>query len=392
MRASAILGRADRYLIAAMLPKMAAALVVTLGVLLIERLLRLLDFITGHGADIGPVLTMMLNLLPHYMGLALPAAFCVGVLATLSKLSRENEIDVLEAAGWSLRRIGAPLLVCAVIFSLLSVLLFGVIQPYSRYAFNELRHAISSAGWDGRVEQGVIFDAGDGLVLSASEVDPAGRLLYNIFVLQKQNDRDVIITAQRGVVVPTDDGSGVVLVLQDGEIPSVDGRLLFEQLQLDHTFDAANNPFRPRGGHERELTLLELWEEMHSPHPGAEPEPRFAAEFHNRLVRAVSLIGIALIAIPLSVTRKRVPTWRRIVLAVAILAVYDNLIKLAVGYAKLGLADPGFALWGACFVFNGIALWLFASTPGQGARGPIRSALRFLGRSVRFLTPGQTRL
>ncbi|MEM0944955.1 MAG: LptF/LptG family permease, partial [Pseudomonadota bacterium] len=65
-----------------MLPKMAAALIVTLGVLLIERLLRLLDFITGNGADIGPVLTMMLNLLPHYMGLALPAAFCIGVLAT----------------------------------------------------------------------------------------------------------------------------------------------------------------------------------------------------------------------------------------------------------------------------------------------------------------------
>ena len=39
---------ADRYLLAHMLPRMAIALVVTLAALLIERLLRLLDFITGH--------------------------------------------------------------------------------------------------------------------------------------------------------------------------------------------------------------------------------------------------------------------------------------------------------------------------------------------------------
>ena len=57
-------GRADRYLIAQMFPRMIAALLVTLAALLIERLLRLLDLITGHGADIGPVFTLMLNLLP----------------------------------------------------------------------------------------------------------------------------------------------------------------------------------------------------------------------------------------------------------------------------------------------------------------------------------------
>ena len=105
MRPRTFLCRADRYLIAQMFPRMLAALLFTLAALLIERLLRLLDFITGHGADIGPVLTLMLNLLPHYMGLALPAAFCVGILATLSSLSKDNEIDALESAGWSLRRI-----------------------------------------------------------------------------------------------------------------------------------------------------------------------------------------------------------------------------------------------------------------------------------------------
>ncbi|MEM8793212.1 MAG: LptF/LptG family permease [Pseudomonadota bacterium] len=377
MRAPAIFGRIDRYLIATMAPRMAAALLITLGVLLIERLLRLLDFITGHGADIGPVLTMMLNLLPHYMGLALPAAFCIGTLTAMAQLSRENEIDACESAGWSLRRIGAPMIGCAVVFSLISVLLFGVIQPYSRYAFNELRHAISTSAWDGRVEQGVFLDVGDGMVLSASEIDASGRLLYKVFLARQDEDGETILTAERGVVISAPNDPGVYLVLQNGQITPPGGEKLdFDQLRLDRRFDATNNPFRPRGGHERELTMVELWEQMRGP----APEVRFEVEFHNRLVRALSLIGIALIAVPLGVTRKREPTWRRIVLAVVILAAYDNLIKLASGYAKLGNVDPALALWGACIAFNGLALWLFLMSPGQGALGPIRSTFRLLDR------------
>lgn len=380
LRQVAILGRVDRYLIAKMAPRMIAALLITLAVLLIERLLRLLDFITGHGTDIGPVLTMMLNLLPHYMGLALPAAFCIGTLSALSQLSRDNEIDALEAAGWSLRRIGAPLISCAVVFSLLSVVLFGVIQPYSRYAFNELRHSIGNAGWDGRIEQSVVFDVGEGLVLSASEIDASGRVLYRVFVVQQKGEHEVIITAQKGVVTPASDGSGVFLVMLDGNATLQDGgKLEFERLQLDHRFNAADNPFRPRGGQERELTLTELWAEMHGPLQPA--EPRFAVEFHNRLVRAVSLIGIALLAVPLGVSRKRVSTWRRILLAVAVLAVFDNLLKLAAGYAKLGNIDPALSLWSVSALFNGFALSLFVLTPGQGVMGPVRWALRLFDRA-----------
>lgn len=367
---------------------MVAVLLITLAVLLIERLLRLLDFITGYGADIGPVLSLMLNLLPHYMGLALPAAFCIGTLSALSRMSKENEIDALENAGWSLRRIGAPLIGCSVLFALISVLLFGIVQPYSRYAFNEMRHAILAAGWDGRVEQGVFLDAGDGLVLSAGEIDVTGRVLYNVFLVQEDAGAETVVTAERGIVVPTPDKTGVYLILRNGQVtPAGGGMLDFDQMQFDHKFDAADNPFRPRGGHERELTLFELWQEMY-PVSGIPPEPRFAAEFHNRLVRAVSLIGIALIAVPLGVSRKRAATWQRMVLAVVLLAVYDNLIKLASGYAKLGHIDPAVSLWGACALFNGLSLWLFLSSPGQGARNPLRRVLRQLDRlSARFSHP-----
>ena len=126
MSATRFPSAADRYLLAHMLPRMAVALVVTLAALLIERLLRLLDFITGHGAELGPVLGLAVNLLPHYVGLALPAAFCIAILTSISALSKANELDALESAGWSMRRIGVPFIAVAVVLGLLSVALFGL--------------------------------------------------------------------------------------------------------------------------------------------------------------------------------------------------------------------------------------------------------------------------
>ena len=81
------------------------------------------------------------------------------------------------------------------------------------------------------------------------------------------------------------------------------------------------------------------------------------------------------------------PTWWRIILAIVILAVYDNLIKLASGYAKLGNIDPALSLWGACLMFNALGLWVFIATPGQGARGIIPKILHLIG-SPRRTPPG----
>ena len=80
----------DVYLLRQMLPRMGVALLVALGALLIERILRLFDLVSGLGADVGLVLSLALNLVPHYIGLALPAALCFSILVSLGALSKSN--------------------------------------------------------------------------------------------------------------------------------------------------------------------------------------------------------------------------------------------------------------------------------------------------------------
>lgn len=372
--------RADRYIVWMMVPRMVAALAITLAALVLERLLRLFDFVTQQGASPGPVIDMAVNLLPHYLGLALPAAFCIGMLGALSRLSQDSELDALEAAGWSLRRIGLPFLGCAALLGAFSMVLFGYIQPYSRYAYYEVRNEVLTAGWDGRLQGGVFLDLGDEVVLSAADVDAGGRVLYRVFMQRQLDGKPVAVTARRGLILPDPETHTVRLVLEDGRTLMPDGTLLeFDRLVVPHEFDMNGGPFRPRGSKARELTQPELWAAMQ--HASGEDLRRFQVEFHERLVRAVSLIGIALLSVPLAVARKRSPSWPRIALAVAVLAIFDNLIKFVSGFAELGRVDPALGLWGLALIFNGGALWLYMTNPGQGAPGPLRHFLRWLDRA-----------
>jgi len=372
----------DRYLLRLMLPRMGAALIVTLVALLLERMLRLFDLVTGQGATIGPALGMAISLVPHYIGLAMPAAFCIGVLTCLASLSQQNEIDALESAGWSLRRIGVPFILCALVLMLFSLALFGVIQPYSRYAYYEIRHSVLTSAWNGRIEQGVFVEAGEDLTLSAAAIDPTGRVLDRVFAIQKDVKGEVVLTARRGLVVPEDGGKTVRLLLSDGVAMTPDGgRLDFNELALERRFPADANPFRPRGDSERELTMAELFTLMRG--EGVLPlDPRYAAEFHARLIRAVSLIGVALLAVPLGVARKRSPAWPRIAIAIGILAAYDNVIKMVESMADLGKIDPALGLWGLCAGFIALTGLIFLLTPGQGALSPVRSVLRLIDLAV----------
>ncbi len=354
-----------------------AALAVTLSALLLERVLRLFELLTGKGAPLGLVVSMALNLVPHYLGLALPAAFAVGIIGVMASLSSENEVDAMEASGLSIRRIGAGFILCGVLLAFLSVALFGYAQPYSRYAFRDVRHQLINAAWDARVEAGVFLDAGQGMTISAEDVDPTGRFLEKVFVLQEAHTSERILTAERGVLIPNPEAGIVRLRLINGVAVSIgedEGELsaTFDSVMLERSFDIKTPEFRARGGSERELTMGELWTRMQ----GADNlpiEPRYASEFFGRLVRALALIGVPLIAVPLAVAGKRSPVWRRVVVAIALLVVFQNLTKVMQAMENSGDVPAGVGIWTLCAIYFAIGLWLFVSTTSQGSGSPAQT-------------------
>lgn len=374
----------DRYLLKLMGPPMAAALAVVLIALLLERILRLFNLLAASTARFGLIIDLVGNLVPHYLGLALPAAFFISVFLVIARLGDNNEVDALLASGMSISRISVPFVGVGAFLTLFSVLLFGFIQPYGRYGYNADLNAALHSGWDARVQPRTFLDPGRGFTITADRVDPTGRQLRGVFVrrITDQGEEEVI-TAGRGALRPSPDGKRLTLVLENaqqfrernGREPLVGG---FDQLTTNVEFSIDAPPFRARGGAERELTLIELRREMKEA-PTAEARTRAASEFYARMVRSLSLPLLPLLATPLGMAAKRGRRGPGIVIAAIVMLLYQHGIQLGQGFADTGRAAPIVAVWTPFVVFAALCIWLFVQSRRRPGETPFTLIVDALG-------------
>ena len=236
----------DRYMLKLVAWPMVGCLGVTVVALLLERVLRLLDALSQSSARFGYVTELAANLVPHYLGLALPVAFFVALFIVITKLSDGSEIDALLASGQSLSRIAIPFVCVGLFLSLFSVALFGYSQPYSRYAYRSVMHAAVNAGWNGRLSGGAFIDE-DNLLMTADGADPAGQSLTRIFIRRLDDKgREEVITAQTATLSASPGGDKVTLLLRRGQRIGLDAAggyrtLAFDQFMAELSEDGSVN-------------------------------------------------------------------------------------------------------------------------------------------------------
>ncbi|HYH19633.1 MAG TPA: LptF/LptG family permease [Azospirillum sp.] len=384
----------DRYILVQTAKPLGISLAVVLLALILERVLRLFDLLAHQGKPFGQVMSMAMNLVPHYLGLALPAAFFISIFLVAARFSEDSEMDALRGCGLSLRRFSRPFLWLGVLLGGFSIALYGYVQPYSRYAYRAIFHAVTNAPWDASVVAGTFIDAGGGYTLYADRTAPDGRWLENVFVHETQPDgAEVTTTARRGGLRLSDDGQHLRLALQGGvQIrTSPDGRdsvALFEQLLLDRRFARTIPLFRSRGDSERELTMEELRAEWRNP-ASTIPQGRLRAEFNARLVRSASLPFLPMLAVPMGMAAKRSLRWQGIAVAAVILLLYHHAIQFGESMADLGRVNPVYSLWGPFALFATACATLFVMADRRPGANPFAALFEridgLLGQVRRFL-------
>lgn len=387
------MGRLDRYVLAEALKPMLLGLAVVLAALLLERLLRLLDLLANKGGPLTLVLRMIANLVPHYMGMALPAAFFLAVFAVMSRLAAQSELDAVFAAGVGFTRLVAPLVALAAVLAVLSLALFGWLQPHSRYAYRAVVHMVGNAAWQAALEPGAFI--GDRRVtLMAEGIDAGRETLIGVFIDQRDGARGTTTTAREAIVARGGAGGRVVLSLTDGvQVRSGPGLgdpsvLRFDRLDLE--LDVAGDlvPFRVRGEGERELTLAELW--AGRGRTDAEGD-LVRAELHARLVRAASLLALPFVAAPFGLAAKRARQGAGLVAAGLVLLVYHHLLQFGESLADLGRVPAIPALWLPFAGFAAFGLWLSARVARRPGASPLDGALDALDGLGRRLSPRRAR-
>jgi lipopolysaccharide export system permease protein len=371
----------DRYLLRQLLPVLALCLGTVLIALLLERLLRLFDILAENAHALPAVFRLVLNLVPHYLGLALPAAFFVALFVVIAKLGDENELDAYLAGGQSIARLTRPFLVVSLLLGLVSFGVFGWLQPYARYTYRAVMYSALNAGWDARLQPGTFARAGSGYVLTADEVDGSGRQLTRVFIRREVEGREELTVGSTGALIPSDDNRRLTLVLDNGQHvrdrPA--GELLavrYRMLESNTAFTPDAPPFRRRGSNERELTLTELRSgRVASPGGGDDERPltaaRLAGEFHGRLARTLSLPLLPLLAIPLGMSAKRGRRTASLIVAAVLMLLFHNSLQLGESLAEAGKVAVGLGVWGPWLAFAALSGWIYSQSLARPGDNPV---------------------
>lgn len=373
----------DRYIFRLVLMPMLGIFLLAASLLVLDKMLRLFEFVATQGGPVGVVFKMLANLLPEYASLAIPLGLMLGILLAFRKLATSSELDVMRAVGLSYTRL---LRVPYILTFLLAALNFGIVgylQPLARYYYEELNFELKSGALGASIKVGEFTALKDRIALRIDESQDEGRRLIGIFARVANDKGQVLsISAQEGQFLALRESPDtVILRLRNGQIiqdmPGSTPRVLsFTNHDLPIDLPQIEQ-FRQRGGEEREYLLPELLHLGWNDQLPEQARVSSQANFNYRMVEVIMMLLLPLLAVALAIPPKRSTSSLGLFVSIVIVVAYHKVNQYAADVAALGKISPILGLWGPFFVLAALILWMYyrvAYVPGGQAIGWLEKA------------------
>ncbi len=384
----------DRYIARLIFFPMLGTLVLSAMLLVLEKMLRLFDFVATEGGPVSVVWRMLANLIPEYLSLGIPIGLMLGILLAFRKLATSSELDVLKGVGMSFGRLMRVPFAYAIALAALNLAIVGFIQPYARYAYEGLQFELRSGALGASIKVGEFTKLGDRMTLRIEESYNEGRSLRGIFVRGDNKDgQRVSATAAQGQFLATDDPDTIILRLTQGVLIHESPKFAVPRVL---SFDNHDLPiplpkieaFRTRGGADREMTIPELFVAGKDKSESLTTRLESRANFHFRIVEVMSMFLIPLIAIALAIPPKRSTSSLGVFLSIVLLVTQHKINQYAEDMGARGVIDPLIALWVPFLLFAALAIWMYytvAHVPGGQPIGALERVAAKAGAKIRGL-------
>ena len=386
--------RIDRYLARLILVPLIATLTLSAMLLLLDKMLRLFDFVVSEGGPVGVVWRMLANMIPEYLGLGIPIGLLMGVLLAFRKLALSSELDVLRGVGMSYERLLLVPYLYTLALLAVNVAIVGYVQPYSEYAYQGLRFELRSGALGASIKVGEFTNLGRRMTMRVERSEGEGNVLHNVFVrAEARSGRSIAVTADHGSFLATQEEDTIILRLTNGRLvhdaPGYRVPRVLSFQQQDFPIDLpAIDAFRSRGrgGGVEELTLPELVR-IAGGGSGTVAQQRLAAEanFHFRLVEIAMILLVPLMAVALAVPPKRSSSGLGIFLSLILVVTIHKVNQYAEQMASQGRVDPVIALWVPFALFTALIVWMYWTLAHKPGGQPIGALERVFAKAAKWI-------
>ncbi len=295
------------------------------------------------------LLSLLLLKMASVLVLLLPAAFFLSLLLGLGRMYSDSEMVALAACGYGPGQVLRAVLLAALPVAALTALLALFVGPRTADLADEVLIEARGRALVSAIVPGRFSEVGDGAVYHVQTVDPSGDM-RGIFARLQRPDGTVVINADRARLLFDPLQGRRDLLLEEGTRYDGDpGRRDYRAFTFER--------YRLR------LPDVQAWASRKA---DALPtvtllgsdEPRHRAELHWRLALPVSVVVLALLAVPVSHSQPRQGRYARLLLALLAYVVYVNL--LGAGRTLLGSGEIAawLGLWWAHLPPLLLAWWL----------------------------------
>lgn len=377
----------DRYMARLIALPLFSTLVIAAMLLVLDRMLRLFDFVATEGGPISVVWQMLANLLPEYFGLGIPIGLMLGCLLAFRRLATSSELDILRAVGMSYARLLRVPYIYAAVLAVLNLGIVGYVQPKARYAYENLRYELRTGALGASIKVGEFTSfPNNGPTVRIEQSHDEGRELTGIFI-QRNDDKggSLAATAERGRFYAAPNPDEIIFQLTNGTLVRHEPGVAVPRVLRFNLWNfpirlPETSPFRARGGRNLEFTLPEL---ARIGHDKTAPEPlrdSSRAQFHFRVTEVASMFLLPMLALALGVPPKRSTSALGVFLSIVMIVTYFKINEYGQSIGSLGRIDPFIALWVPFSLFAALVLWMFYTIAYVPGGQPIGALDRVFGK------------
>ena len=379
----------DRYIAKAIAIPLFGTLMLAAMLLVLDRMLRLFDFVINAGGPISVVWRMLANLLPEYFALGIPVGLMLGVLLAFRKLAMSSELDALRGIGAGFGRLLRMPYAYAFVLMLLNLFLVGWLQPWTHYGYERLRFDLRSGALGASLKVGEFNTISKRFTIRIDRSESGGTQLHGLFVqADNKSGSGIVATAAHGRFLATDDPDTILLRLENGRLIQQDPRfasprtLGFASYDLPIALPRVDS-FRQRAQNETdEMILPEL---IRASYGGSSTGPANLAarsNLHFRLVEVWMMMLLPLLGVALAVPPKRSSSSLGIFIGIVMVVAYHKVNQWAEDAGAQGRYVPEVVMYVPFLLFAGLIVWMFLTLATKPGGQPIGALERGAGKAA----------
>ena len=386
-------GLIDRYLAKSIAVPLIGSLILAAMLLILDKMLRLFQYVVDAGGPVSVVWRMLANLLPEYLSLGIPIGLMLGILLAFRKFALSSELDALRGIGVGYGRLLRIPYAYTVPLAIINLLIVGYLQPFTEYRYENLRFDLKSGALGAAIKVGEFNQLGRHLTLRIERSEKNGTLLHGIFIeTEDSKGMTVAATAEQGKFLSTEDPDTILFRLTKGRLIQDSPRfatprtLAFDVYDLPVSLPVIDQ-FRGRGTNQSdELYLHELWRIGYGGGESSEKERlETQARLNFRLVEVFMMLILPLLAVALAVPPKRSSSALGIFLAILIVVAYHKVNQYGEQAGASGSLNPIVALWIPLLLFASMIAWMYHVLAHKPGGQPIGALERFFAKVVRIV-------